>query len=1713
MPATPRLDAFYNLHRAFAMDDLQLPYFFPEAMRLAKRLNERERQRDIGDQDRQFLRNLFFASATGRKAQSPPMIAERLLLNCPGKEPIELAGAFAMGSEGDYSAVFFYGPQTGLEKFSDYGQLSQALKTRLGDEHKRGELLHFLSIGQRADFSFAAGSTLTRQLIEGNVFDEQKACIERYQQLNVQAMLDQLGQLPLLETLLDQLLNSTLRKAFPNADQHKTHVFLYALAASPTEQDRWVDALRLRDALLLFYRQQSWPVGLRREFVNPEVAATQGTNTLWEEGLKQASRQLHLFLLNSIETYWNADIHPGQSRREYFAQAMSDKSRVDLLFKRQEDVISAQQWQELQALYLEGNRRGTIPIEKVRLWEYPPHFVELASTLVITDSLNCLYTQSKGLQVLASYDDLQATLKAMAQARGHEDDFFGFLGLEERARFIGFKHPQISLASINGPVFNTLFEGIINKQRQNLEYCLDIYRRNLGTVNAYALLDHGLDIRAMLDHRLLGLGAKGRWSTHPSPPSVPAERARLTIRKLHSLVNAQGDLIARIPNLETLITDQLRRTFNLSAGIALDPANLYISRYATHADAQERRTPQASQSILAHCIARLKGEAQAIPDSAQYGVYGPRNHGLAAKRPELSIARLNSMLTQWLLVLNLQAVAQTPRAGLEALIPTLAHSMAVGILEEASLRLLDKTLDERDVGILRAVLKPDNTSTRQPLTLNGFTPEAFTLSLLAKGQTTLRQLANCFVLTERGGLDQHHSGHALLWTPATGVEAFTTISYLRDALAHRLNDSALRLSLLENLDALKRLPHQRYELGPLQSIREPVLHRCQRSWIDQHIAQRQHTLAFKTNAQSLVQALGEVQRQLPANNLQRAIDIARWAELRHSLPDRLGAAPAREQRRHAEILEQYRVSTLHGRDYLYELRSLRQHVSDRLNEMLVDYSLFADGVQIVPKLALAGLRQSLLDFAMNPASLQSARFDVVCTSADLTETVVRQMLTQLKIHDDYHTYLARHLAGGAPGIEQRRRDFSQQLPWQLLQHAHALKLQERLSDRGLDLIQQVVDMPDAIARASVAGASAIIRPLELLATAGATRAPVLGLYLISAGREGIQVLYAPYHPTLSFTEFESEAQFLEALNLPGALQDCVLNRLAAPQDATYRNLLASTLGRDSEITLDFNPIQGNLFSQLFDDNRQLLLKWLGVQWVEGAQAEWETVKQVLSGSAESVLSLLPGKLALPWNIWRSISLFMDSAEALQDHHWRRALQTFIEGIAQMASLAQQLHDAQSLLFDPEQQTPQAAPQTFVKWPGLDITAPQRTQLAPSEVSDVALVNMNKNELNGTYQHQGAAYIPLAGKVYKALSLGNDWRIRTPDQNGPFIHRNSAGQWAIDTRGNIARYGQAFGRLLDRREIRASARRTMNIEAVGMRAIRQLCPDRARMIVEAIDLATFYVQNCKLNLALLEPGVAPVTRIHRFVNEFFGIDIDTDQGPQVVDPLLVQKLHRIVDLILAALLDPKLSALDSKRFVAGSHRTDPHGNWGFTIDKDPDRRIYLSEHFFAPPLSIYDNCLPDHFDWAAHARATLLIHELSHVVAETADAAYLDSVAPFSDLIETLTEAGRTLSGALKKQQSQSYSRRTPVGQLFKFADVSGTLWSDFGQASDTEYIRDQILRTTGGANLGNARGIFMSNLARRVDTMLDNADSVAFMISNLGRQLDPVPSSRRASLD
>jgi hypothetical protein len=137
-------------------------------------------------------------------------------------------------------------------------------------------------------------------------------------------------------------------------------------------------------------------------------------------------------------------------------------------------------------------------------------------------------------------------------------------------------------------------------------------------------------------------------------------------------------------------------------------------------------------------------------------------------------------------------------------------------------------------------------------------------------------------------------------------------------------------------------------------------------------------------------------------------------------------------------------------------------------------------------------------------------------------------------------------------------------------------LNERLSANAWSLIQQVFDMPDAVARACVSGSSATVRHLELIATEGAAGARALGCYLIGpqAGASGPLVLYAPFSPQHLLKEFASEAALLSEFTNPGALQDWIVGQLEGAQRATYRNLLDKGwhVGL-AEITLGATPVR------------------------------------------------------------------------------------------------------------------------------------------------------------------------------------------------------------------------------------------------------------------------------------------------------------------------------------------------------------------------------------------------------------------------------------------------------------------------------------------------------------------------------------------------------------
>jgi hypothetical protein len=987
------------------------PLFFPEALQSPGLWAELGNKHGLTRKDFEWFKHIELTNQTLRSQQSPPMLVERILLGTVDQDPQPLAGCFVLSPSADTNGVIVYTPYGGIQKYYSRAALTEQLVQRLSDALEDDHLLAFMSLARRRTLAEASRVHVTYQTIDGDVFEDQSAVIRENLSLNEQAMINELVALPSLTSLLDAVLAELLGPTFPGLDQRQTRADFYA--SSTTDPDkpvrRLINSLPLSAVVLAHYRDQQWPAGQHVEFSHPQKKATSTDRQHWLTAVQRASSKLLPLLFQWLESYWEApSTGDGASRRTLFSRAIREQARAEILLKREAQIISPKQSQALQTLFqesLDTNRRFTL--ETVRLWEQQANYVELAGSLMISHNNACLYTPTQGLQVLKDYQDLKATLLSKFSASGHEDELYGLLSLDERSRFIGFDQPHVSGEVIYGPIFTALFEAIITKQRQNIEYALQVFRHSDGVVNIHALFDKALDIRSMISERLLSLDTQGRWSTRPilvgnqQPSAVRADTAA-----------AYGKTFSGIEAL-------------ISADFAAQP--------------------------------------------------------------------LTSLALQ--------------RVYLETKKPQLAHALSVGIRGEASLRVLDASLRTADQSIVDTVLNPDLPDRKTRRALNGFRPDAYTLILQCTGQKDVLPLANCVLLTERGGLDNQHSGRVILWTPAAGLEVFDSVNHAKQRLDRRLLDARKCLELLENLTPAQRQFHQRYSINSLRLIEGNVLHYLTQSAIEHFLAACEDIRSRKLADTKQRKALNELAKTAIDTNLDRATRISKAISRKQSLPAWLGMAPVKEQQLHIELLEQYRNSVTDDKDYLHGIQTLSDYTRSRLDTLLASRfpgnSLAPDEIEITPHLALAGPALPLTEFALNHINIaQGTGFKINPITAQtlpegLNQNVIQQLLQSLHIESDFAKSVDDKLTGADSDVRKLR--FAQQLPWQLLQHAHELMLQQRLSTGAFDLICQVLDMPDATARASVDGAHAIVRPLELIYTAGAVPIKTLGLYLISPG--------------------------------------------------------------------------------------------------------------------------------------------------------------------------------------------------------------------------------------------------------------------------------------------------------------------------------------------------------------------------------------------------------------------------------------------------------------------------------------------------------------------------------------------------------------------------------------------------------------------------------------
>lgn len=1713
------------------------PYFFSETQTDRTQLSERQRARNFTLKDLDWFDSVYLATDALRRAQKVPMHVQTLKLKVLGQSAIELAGAFVM-SPAPEGGVVLYTPARGLEKLESHETLKTQLKSWLKDSSQRQALLDYLSISQQVTLTPTATLTITAQTVAGAVFEAQHTTLSNNLLENARLMREELLKLPSFTALLDEYISSKLTQSFTGVDQRQIQVQSYVIDASSesgnadSPTSRHTTTRSLSETVLRYFVANGWPAGETRRYYNPQQPAQEADDQLrWDVSVQGLARGLKAYMKQQPKTFWALPAATGGSRLQLFTHAMANAFSTVALEQQQhtQPAITVEQRLQLQALPLKAALPATtlapaVDVEKALLSEPEQAPAELAGTLIISSNKSddgspwLLYTPQHGLQSFTELGALKTHLLDGLNSRQHADAWRKHLARPERYNEVDLLACDVTKGPITGVIFQRIMEGIIEKQGRNLEYALDQYRLSQGTMDLDALADHVLDVRDMIDPKILTFEPMGRWSTQlaetwtatATEPRVPPTLAamRTTVHLLENVTAEIEQHLAFRPSLERSVITCLNTKLHAIKQQHLQAACLSVRQYSNPSSNTGKPELLSSSSMVDYFLARLCGEAGPLIDSLNTHVYSTAPDKPATRISGIDAATFNTLINS--AVAEFKQYLRRTHGVSPNLQPLLRKAMEMGLTGEVQVRLWNNALLPLDYEVLLTVLGIYARDLRPGV--NGFRPDAFSLQVVPTGQNTPLVLNNCFVLTERGGLDPRYSGRTLLWTPALGLETFYSLNDFKAEMDRRLAIPNERQAFLANLAPPDWDAQPSYAFSALELIEDNLVEHLQRTYAQQKDRELAHILSMQLSAEQL-RKLWQVQvtQSLAPTNVQRAKDMVEAMILRQGL-QWLGKACAVDQQLYVELLEQYRNTVTDNQDYLHGIDSLAQFTHKKLSALLKDLdvqdSVTPDEVEVgLPAQGSTPARnQSLLDYALSHQSYWKDEVPLFASTgitplpSTLKAQTLKTRIQALNINAAYQTYLKSFLGPASPDFEQRSTRFAKQLPWQLMQYAHGMRLQDQLSPTAFGLIQQIMDMPDAIARATVVGANAMIRPLELLVDDGKKTVKIPGAYLIgsASGDEGPQVLYAPYSPGYTLKEYTVEAALCAELTACGALQRWV-RQVVPAVDLAALAIAMEQPQASTALQLASNPINAALFKTLFTDNVELLTTLLGCQKAADAGSAWDTAKAVFSEGVQAATVFFAGKLAYPLLVWQSYKLFKASAEELQSHQWHEALGHFIHGVALLAGLSDSMPPVSDggMPPAPEPIPPPSTPATsVVSWPALDITAASRTRLQRFEVLEPSLANLIKDTSLNLYRStSNHYYAAVAGRVFEVIKHGLGWRIIGDGEVGPEVQSNPRQQWMLSSAGPVLTGRRAIARLINRFYSEPYARSSMNVLASGMREIRALYARESWVITDALALATYYAKNAQENLRLIAQTPLAAPELVKQIKTFFSL--------QTLEVEHLEKIQEIVDKVCSALMEPSLTSWDSTRFVIGRSRLPAiqggHTLMAFTIVPDPLQLVYLTEVFFNPGLN-YGHLLTKPFYVSVHARATTLIHEITHHVCETLDLAYVHSTHPFDDLIDPQTPEGRNTKVTLENRHLSRLSLNTPTHELFQVVDIATGLKTDPAQGTSTQHVLDRLLTVTGTQTLAEARRVFRTNALKRILTVLNNADSVAYLIAQLGRR-------------
>ncbi|HEX8596107.1 MAG TPA: DUF6543 domain-containing protein [Pseudomonas sp.] len=384
----------------------------------------------------------------------------------------------------------------GLERFDNRAQL----QARLND-------LFALRAQDRPAFEY--------QAVEDALFSQRMMSIIDQQAAHVQAVAHHLEQLPDLRAALRHVLQQRLAAKFPAVQPEASAVRVQILQNGQGAGSSVVRLQSLLDALTELFTGIPLPAGQTRSYLNHDGTPSRAADALlYEAALTDSVQHLKPGYETLIADFWLHRKLDGLTGRERIAAALAENLRQQLLARRHDGFLAEAEFHRLAALLRpaeESAGKGyRTEVRRLCVASSDQQALKLVG-LVLIDFRSIelpdlvLYSPEGGLRRFA-------TMKAIS------DHFSSDVGRGEIRHYLSFN--DLSLLPATGPLSLTGYElehslldervdSLIAMQQRNLDFALSAQRGSAQ--NAAAMIDDALDLRRLIDPRLMHFDGGGRW--------------------------------------------------------------------------------------------------------------------------------------------------------------------------------------------------------------------------------------------------------------------------------------------------------------------------------------------------------------------------------------------------------------------------------------------------------------------------------------------------------------------------------------------------------------------------------------------------------------------------------------------------------------------------------------------------------------------------------------------------------------------------------------------------------------------------------------------------------------------------------------------------------------------------------------------------------------------------------------------------------------------------------------------------------------------------------------------------------------------------------------------------------------------------------------------------------------------------------------------------